>query len=152
MPTLLQPTPPETLSCPPAPRLGRYVDDGFGNLTACAMQLAARHILVQLERPLGALFGSGRHQPTQMAALVDHFLSTVREGVAGDHATRTAATCLEQLLLTCAAPRLSHSTLRRVAKCALAACGAQRAPCSAQMWGARPTPASDPIPHGAGTV
>ena len=63
------------------------------------MQLAARRVLLQLERPLSALFAHGLpHQPNEMAALVDHFLQMVRDGVAGSHATRTCAICLEQLL------------------------------------------------------
>ena len=46
---------------------------GFVNLGYAAMQLAAPIVLVQLERPLGALFagGSTRHHPAEMAALVD---------------------------------------------------------------------------------
>ena len=76
-----------------------FVNEGFVNLGYAAMQLAARRVLVQLERPLGALFagGSTRHHPAEMAALVDHFLVLVRDGVAGSHATRTCAICLEQL-------------------------------------------------------
>lgn len=79
-----------------------YVSDGFVNLGFAAMQLAARRVLVQLELPLSALFAvSGRpHQLNEMAAIVDHFLSMVADGVAGTHATRTCAICLEQLLCT----------------------------------------------------
>lgn len=62
------------------------------------MQLAARRVLVQLERPLGALFSGRDHGAAQMAALVEHFLDVVRDGVEGAHATRTSAICLEQLL------------------------------------------------------
>ena len=75
-----------------------YVSDGFVNLGYAAMQLASRRVLVQLERPLSSLFTSVAHQPNEMAALVDHFLSIVRDGVEGSHATRTCAICLEQLL------------------------------------------------------
>lgn len=78
-----------------------FVVDGFVNLGFAAMQLAARRVLVQIERPLAMLFagGSTRHHPNEMAALVDHFLQMVRDGVAGSHATRTCAIVLEQLLL-----------------------------------------------------
>jgi hypothetical protein len=72
-----------------------FVSDGFVNLGFAAMQLAAQRVLVQLERPLAALFAAGnaKHHPTEMAAVVEHFLKMVCDGVAGVHATRTCAIC-----------------------------------------------------------
>ena len=78
-----------------------FVVDGFVNLGFAAMQLAAHRVLIQIERPLAMLFAGGKasHQPNEMAALMDHFLQMVRDGVGGSHATRTCAICIEQLLL-----------------------------------------------------
>ena len=77
-----------------------FVSDGFVNLGFAAMQLAARRVLAQLEIPLGALFSGRPHHMDEMAALVDHFLQMVRDGVAGSHATRLCAITLELLLCT----------------------------------------------------
>ena len=77
-----------------------FVSDGFVNLGFAAMQLAARRVLAQLEIPLGALFSGRPHNMDEMAALVDHFLQMVRDGVAGSHATRLCAITLELLLCT----------------------------------------------------
>ena len=63
------------------------------------VHLASLHVLVQLERPLCALFNGSPHQPLEVAAVADHFLDIVRGGVLSGIAPLVCALTLEQLFI-----------------------------------------------------